>query len=92
MPRYPHREAKPRAGASTWARNSSLLAVLAVREETALGAYDPETDLPDADMAADGGLCYATSESGCYKTVLYVYDSNQNRMHRWLSASRFMPV
>ncbi len=45
----------------------------------------------DADCAQDGSVCYATSESG-YKTVLYVYDSNQNMIYRWLSASQYMPV
>ena len=45
----------------------------------------------DADCAADGSICYASSESG-YKTVLYVYDSSQNMTYRWLSASEYMPV
>ena len=66
--------------------------LLAVRQsgETAL-SLTTQRPIFDADMAADGSLCYATSESG-YKTVLYVYDSNQNRIYRWLSASQFMPV
>ena len=66
--------------------------LLAVRQsgETAL-SLATQRPIFDADMAADGSLCYATSESG-YKTVLYVYDSNQNRIYRWLSASQFMPV
>ena len=45
----------------------------------------------DADCASDGSICYASSESG-YKTVLYVYDSSQNMIYRWLSASQYMPV
>ena len=45
----------------------------------------------DANMASDGSVCYATSESG-YKTVLYVYDANQNRIYRWLSARQYLPL
>ena len=66
--------------------------LLAVRQsgETAL-SITTQRPIFDADMASDGSLCYAVSEPG-YKTVLYVYDSSQNRIYRWLSASQYMPV
>ena len=66
--------------------------LLAVRNsgETAL-SITTQRPIFDANMASDGSVCYATSESG-YKTVLYVYDANQNRIYRWLSASQYLPL
>lgn len=66
--------------------------LLAVRQ-TGQSGLDLTTDRPifDADLASDGSICYAASESG-YKTVLYVYDKDQNRIYRWLSASQYMPL
>ena len=66
--------------------------LLAVRNsgETAL-SITTQRPIFDADMTSDGSVCYATSESG-YKTVLYVYDANQNRIYRWLSASQYLPL
>ncbi len=45
----------------------------------------------DADIAADGSICYVSSESG-YKTVAYVYNAQQQMIYRWLSSSQFLPV
>ena len=42
----------------------------------------------DADIAADDSLCYLSSESG-YRAVLYVYNSSQELIYRWLSSSQF---
>ena len=39
----------------------------------------------DADIAADDSICYLSSEPG-YKSVLYVYNSQQSLIYRWLSA------
>ena len=68
---------------------SNLLTVYQTGE-TALN-ITTQRPIFDADMASDGSVCYAASETG-YKTVLYVYDANQNRIYRWLSASQYMPV
>lgn len=45
----------------------------------------------DADLAEDGSICYSTSEVG-YKSVLCVYNSDQQLIYRWLSSSQYMPV
>lgn len=68
---------------------NELLAVT----KTGQAALSVTTQQPifDADLAKDGSLCYAAQEAG-YKTVLYVYDANQNRIYRWLSASTYMPL
>ena len=42
----------------------------------------------DADIAADDSICYLSSEPG-YKSVLYVYNSQQSLIYRWLSASQY---
>ena len=42
----------------------------------------------DADLASDDSLCYLSSESG-YRAVLYVYNSSQELIYRWLSSSQF---
>ena len=42
----------------------------------------------DADIASDGSICYLSSESG-YRSVLYVYNSQQALIYRWLSSSRY---
>ncbi len=86
IPRYPDGR-QAHAGLRRGRNEPSCCAAVG---ETAL-SLTTQRPIFDADMAADGSLCYATSESG-YKTVLYVYDSNQNRIYRWLSASQFMPV
>lgn len=46
--------------------------------------------LLDADISSGDAICTAASESG-HKTVLRVYDKNQQEVYRWFSASRFMP-
>ena len=43
----------------------------------------------DADISADDSICYLSSESG-YKSVLYVYNSSQSLIYRWLSSSQFL--
>ncbi len=43
----------------------------------------------DADIASDGSICYLSAESG-YKSVLYVYDSSQTLIYRWLSSSQYL--
>lgn len=45
----------------------------------------------DADLADDGCICYSTSEVG-YKSVLYVYNADQQLIYRWMSSSQYMPV
>jgi len=45
----------------------------------------------DADLAADGAVCYASSTEG-HKTVLTVYNEKQKLIYRWLSSSAYMPV
>ena len=45
----------------------------------------------DADMSSKGGLCLSSSESG-YKSVLSVYDHDQNLVYRWLSSSTYFPL
>ena len=45
----------------------------------------------DADLAEDGSVCYSTSDVG-YKSVLCVYNSDQQLIYRWLSSSQYMPV
>ena len=42
----------------------------------------------DADIASDGSICYLSSESG-YRSVLYVYNSQQALIYRWLSSSQY---
>lgn len=42
----------------------------------------------DADIASDGSICYLSSESG-YRAVLYVYNSQQALIYRWLSSSQY---
>ena len=42
----------------------------------------------DADIAADDSICYLSSEPR-YKSVLYVYNSQQSLIYRWLSASQY---
>ena len=42
----------------------------------------------DADIAADDSLCYHSSESG-YRAELYVYNSQQALIYRWLSSSQY---
>ena len=42
----------------------------------------------DADIASDGNICYLSSESG-YRAVLYVYNSQQALIYRWLSSSQY---
>ncbi len=45
----------------------------------------------DADLTADGCVCFCTSEVG-YKSVIYVYNSDQQLIYRWMSSSQYMPV
>lgn len=45
----------------------------------------------DADITADGWVCYSTQETG-YKSVLYVCNPNGTTTYRWLSASQYLPL
>ena len=45
----------------------------------------------DADLASDGSVCCSISEVG-YKSVLCVYNSDQQLIYRWLSSSQYMPL
>lgn len=52
---------------------------------------DETTAIYDADMASDGSVCYVSSDSS-HKSVLSVYDNEQNMVYRWLSSSTYLPV
>ena len=43
----------------------------------------------DADVAADGSICYLAPETG-YRAVLNVYDQSQTLIYRWLSSSQYL--
>lgn len=43
----------------------------------------------DADLAADGALCYAAADTGS-KTVLTVLDSGYNEIYRWYSETQYI--
>lgn len=52
---------------------------------------DEPGSIYDAYLASDGSFSYITSNSG-HKSVLCVYDSDQQMRYRWLSATTYMPV
>lgn len=45
----------------------------------------------DADLSSDGAICVSTSDSG-YKSVLQVYNDEQDLIYRWLSSSTYFPL
>lgn len=45
----------------------------------------------DADLSQGGDICYLSSEAG-YKSVLTVYNEQQERIYRWLSTSTFLSL
>ncbi len=47
-----------------------------------------QTAVLDADIAPDGAFCYIDRSDG-YKTVLSVWDKNQNLIYRWNSATKY---
>lgn len=66
--------------------------VMAIRDgrQTVL-EHTTEGVLFDADVSSKGAVCTAASESG-HKTVLRVYDTEQQEVYRWFSASQYMPL
>ena len=44
----------------------------------------------DADLSSGGSLCYSSGSSG-YKSVLTVYNAQQELIYRWLSSTTYMP-
>ena len=52
---------------------------------------ETEKAILDADISADGDICYVAPEGG-YKSVLTVYNEKQELIFRWLSTSTFMPL
>ena len=50
-----------------------------------------ERPILDADLAPDGCVACSASESG-FKSVLYVYSSQQQLIYRWLSSSQYLPL
>ena len=52
---------------------------------------DTEKAILDADISADGDICYLSSEGG-YKSILTVYNEKQELVYRWLSTSTFYPL
>ena len=54
-------------------------------------SLDVDGSIFDADISSGDTVVIAASESG-YKTVLRVYDSKQNEIYRWFSASSFLPL
>lgn len=52
---------------------------------------DTEKAILDADISADGDICFVSSEGG-YKSVLAVYNEKQELVYRWLSTSTFLPL
>ena len=71
------------------AGGNSLLLAHAERGE--LLRIESAVSIYDADLASDGCICVAAAEGG-HKTVLSVYDKEQELIYRWLSSSAFMPV
>ncbi len=65
---------------------STLVLAHATRGE--LLALSDEEDLLDADLTASGAFCYIRSE-GNYKSVIPVYNSRQEKIFVWYSASAF---
>ena len=49
-----------------------------------------ERPILDADLSEDGCICYVSSLPG-YKSVLCVYNAQQELIYRWNSASQYMP-
>ena len=45
----------------------------------------------DADLSSGGYLCTSSSASG-YKSVLSVYNPNQDLIYRWLSSTTYIPL
>ena len=45
----------------------------------------------DADMSEEGAICLSSSTSG-YKSVLSVYNEEQDLVYRWLSSSAYYPL
>ena len=51
---------------------------------------DESRPILDADLSTGGAICLSSSASG-YKSVLSVYDNQQQLIYRWLSSTTYIP-
>lgn len=68
------------------------LNLVALHEENGEVLHLEETHpILDADLSADGAVCVSSSASG-YKSVLAVYNEEQDLIYRWLSSTTYFPL